>query len=94
MRRGLQAAAGLHLVETAVDVDPEQGRRAVPRPARRSRVSAIEPQVPQIEPIDEDIDDTDRAVLVDPVIESLGKQNALRPILAFDVPSHRSLPSV
>jgi len=90
LRLGLQAAAGLHPVEIAVDVDLEQGRRAVSGSARGSRIGAFEAQLPQIKLIDEDIDDADRAVLVDPVVQSLREENALRSILAFDVSPHRS----
>jgi hypothetical protein len=78
----------------AVDVDLEQSRRSVPGSARGSRIGAFEAKRPQIELIDEDINDADRAVIVDPVIESFGEQNALCSILPFDVPSHRSLPPV
>lgn len=58
------------------------------------RFGALEAQLPQIQFVDEVVDDANCAVLVNPVIESLGKQNALRSILAFDASPHRSLSSV
>lgn len=81
-------------MEMAVDVDLEPCRRAVPGPAGGSRIDALEAELPQIQFVDEDIDDAHRAVFLGPVIESFREWNALRPILAFDVPSHRSLPSL
>lgn len=44
----------------------------------RSRIGALKAQLPQIQFLDEDVDDSNRAVLVDPVIESLGEENAQR----------------
>ena len=79
---------GLHPVQIAVDVDLEQGHRAVPGTACGGRVSALEAQLAQVQLVDEDIDDADRTVLVDPVIESLGEENALRSIRPFDVSPH------
>jgi hypothetical protein len=93
LRLGLQASARLHPVEVAVDIDLEQRRRAVGRPARHRGIGALEAQLPKIEFIDEDIDDANCAVLVDPVIQPPGEEDALRSILTFDVPPHRSLPS-
>lgn len=75
-------AGGLTVVTVA-------GRAAI----RRWR-SALEAQLAQIKFIDEHIDDTDRAVLVDPFVPLLRKENIPRSILAFDVSPQRSLPPV
>jgi hypothetical protein len=67
---------------------------AVPGPTCGGRIGALEAQLAQVQLVDEDIDDADRTVLVDPVVESFGEENALRSILAFDVSPHRSPLSV
>ena len=51
--------------------------------------NTVKPEVPQIERIDECIDDSDRIVLIDPVVQALGKQGGLAAIHAFDKAPHR-----
>jgi hypothetical protein len=51
---------------------------------------AIEAEFLQIELIDEDVDDADRVVFTDVVIQAFGEQRALRPILTFDKSLHRT----
>ena len=43
----------------------------------------------EIEHIDEGVDDADRALLIDPVVQALGKQDRLAAIHVFDKASHR-----
>jgi hypothetical protein len=93
-RLGLKAAAGLRPVQLAVDVDVEQGRRGVPWPACGGQIGAPKDQLAQVQFVDEDSDDEDGAGCMDPVIEPLWEENALRSVLAFDVSPHPSLPSV
>src|SRR5450631_3291173 len=94
LRFGLQASAGLHPVEVAVDIDLEQRRRVVCRSTRHGRLGPIEAQLPQIEFVDERIDDSNGAVLVDPVVQPLREESVLRSIFPFDISPHRSPPSI
>src|SRR5664279_1275810 len=66
----LEPAAGLDAVEVAVDVDLEQDRRVVGRPARRRGCRAFEAQSLQVELVDERIDDAHRVVFTDVVVKS------------------------
>jgi len=54
---------------------------------RRHR--SIEAQLLHVELVDEGIDYPDRVVLFDPVIQTLRKQQALRPCLALNESAHR-----
>src|SRR5258707_873527 len=66
----LQPQARLDPVEIAVNVELEHRRRMVRRPAGRSRIDAIEPEVAEFQRIDEHIDRANRIALVDPIIEA------------------------
>ena len=81
LRFCLEASARLDPVEVAVDVDLQQRRWAVRRATRQGRLGMVEADLPEITFINEDIDDTDRAVLVDPVVKSIREENALRSIM-------------
>jgi len=94
LRLGLQPSAGLHAIEVAVDVYLEQRCWVVGRSTRRSRVGSIEAQLPQIEFVHEYVNDSNRAVLMDPVVQLLWEQSALRSSLPFDVSPHQLLPSI
>ena len=80
LRLALQAPARLDAVEVAVDVDLQQHRRVVRRSARRRRLDALKAQLAKIQLIDEDIDDADRVVFGNVVVQTLGQQRDL----AFD----------
>jgi hypothetical protein len=61
----------------------------VGRTARRLRDHALKPQSPQIEFVDERLDDPDLVLLSHKVVEILWKQNALPPILTLDKALHQ-----
>ena len=76
----LQPPARLHAIEIAVDVELEQRRGMVGRPAGLGRIDAREPQIAEVERIHEHIDRANRIALVDEVIEAFGQQRRLLPI--------------
>ena len=59
------------------------------RTARRLRDHALKPQRPQIQLVDERLDDSDLVLLSYKVVEILRKQNALPPILTLDKALHQ-----
>ena len=61
----------------------------VGRTARRLRDHALKPQSPQIQLVDERLDDPDLVLLRYKVVEILRKQNALPPILTLDKALHQ-----
>jgi hypothetical protein len=61
----------------------------VGRTARRLRDHALKPQSPQIQLVDERLDDPDLVLLSHKVVEILRKQNALPPILTLDKALHQ-----
>jgi hypothetical protein len=73
LRFALQASAGLNAVEVAVDVDLEQDRRVVRRSASHGGFGTLKAQASQLEFFDERVDHTDRVVLPDVVIQTLGQ---------------------
>ncbi len=78
----LQPPARLHPVEIAVDVELQENRGMIGGPAGRRRLDPVEPELGQIERIDERIDHANRIALVDQVIEAFGQQcrlPAIRP---------------
>ena len=58
------------------------------RPARRLGHDAVEPELTQVDRIHEGVDHADGVVLVDPVIQALGKQRRLTAICTFDKAPH------
>ena len=76
----LQPSTGLHPVQVAVDVELEQDRGMIGRPARRLGHDTVEPELPQVDRIHEGVDHADRVVLVDPVIQARRKQRRLTAI--------------
>jgi hypothetical protein len=73
----------MHAIEIAVDVELQERRGMVRGPASRLGHDALEPEVLEIERIDEQIDRANRIALVDPVIETFGQQRrllAIRPL--------------
>lgn len=87
----LEPTGGLHSVEVAVDVDLEQDGWVVRRPARLSRLCSIEAQGLQVQFLDKRVDDAHCVVVGDEVVQRLGKQRDLVPVLAFDEPWHIDL---
>src|SRR5262245_11406479 len=86
----LQPPARLHTMKIAVDVQLQVDRGMIPRPSHAQRLDRLETQLLQIKPLDERIDDANRIVLVDPVIEASWQQRKLPPIRPLDEPRHLS----
>ena len=63
------------------------------RPARYLRSNPLEPQLTQIKFIDEGINNLNRVVLIDPVVEIVRKQRALRPVRTLNEALHPTLRS-
>jgi len=91
LRLTLQTAAGLHLVQVAVDVELQQHGRMISRSTRRRRRHTVEAEALQIQLIDEDIDHSDRIILGHIVIETFGKQRRLPAICTLNEAAHTHL---
>jgi antirestriction protein ArdC len=76
---GLYVAAAVRVVFGLVlDVNLEEAGGVVARSSRRRRLRAPKTELNEIERIDEDVDDAHCVILVDPVVQALRKQEALR----------------
>src|SRR6202163_3356428 len=64
------------------------------RPASRLGIDPVEPKLGQIEFVDEDVNDANRIVLADPVLQAFGKQRALFPIRTLNEAPHPILPQI
>ena len=62
--------ARLHPVQIAINVELEQDRRMIRRPARRRRIDPFKCHLTQIQPVNKDVDHTNRIVLADPVLHA------------------------
>src|SRR5262249_17992410 len=78
-------------IQVPVDVDLQQSRRMVGGPPGRFRLHAIETERKQVKLIDKRIDNPDRIVLGDVVLESVWKPSGLRASLTFDISLHGPL---
>src|SRR4029077_19791481 len=85
----LKPPARSDLVDVAVNVDLQHRGGMVGRTARRLRDNARKPQGPQIQLVNERLDDSDLVLLSYKVVETLRKQNALPPILTLDKALHQ-----
>jgi hypothetical protein len=94
LRLALQSAAGLDLVQIAVDVDLQQNAWVIARTARRFRNNPVKPQGTQIQLADKDVYHPDRIVLRDVIIEILRKQNTLLAVFTLNEALHLSPQSV
>ena len=90
----LEPPARLHPIEIAVDVELQQSRGMIRGPAGYLRLDALEPELAQIERIDERIDHANRIALVDPVIEAFGQQRRLPTIRPNHEALHQSPPQI
>jgi len=70
----------MHAVEIAVDVELQMDRGMISRAARRLGLDPVEPQIGEIERINERIDHANRIAVVDPVVEAFRQQRRLPPI--------------
>jgi hypothetical protein len=87
-----QAPAGLDAIEVPVDVDLELHRRVVRRPASRQWLVSFEPYLVQVELFDKGLDNANRVVGSNVVLQALRHQRDLRSILAFDESLHGPAP--
>ncbi|MNR01990.1 hypothetical protein D3C85_1178260 [compost metagenome] len=69
----LQPSARLNAVEIAVDVDLQQDRGVVSRPASIGWNGTFKTQIDQVEFVDKDVDYAHRIGIADVVVEALGK---------------------
>src|SRR5262245_24882392 len=90
MALALEPPARLHAIEIAVDVELEVDRGVIPRPSDVQRLDRLEAQFLQIKPVNERIDDANRIILADPVIEASRQQPQLPPIRLLNEPRHLS----
>lgn len=70
----LQTSARLDAVEITLDVDLQQDRGMVSRPASIGRDGTFKTQIDQIEFIDKDVDYAHRVGIADVVVETLGSK--------------------
>ena len=78
----------LHAVEVAVDVELQENRGVEGGPASCCRLDTVEPEVGEIERINEGVDCANRIVLVDPIIKALRQKCRLSSIRSLDEPLH------
>ena len=90
----LQPAARLDPIEIAIDVELQQDRRMIRRPTCDLRIDPAEPELGQIELIDEDINYPNRILLIDPVFQAFRKQRDLFSIRPFNEAPHSILPQI
>ena len=94
LRLAFEAPTRLNLVEVAVDVDLQQHRRVVRGPSGHRGLRPVEAELFEIQFIDEDVDDANRVVLAEVVVETLGQQGDLGSVLALDESLHVAARSV
>ena len=80
--------ARLHAVEVAVDVELQENRRVEGGSPSRCGLNTVEPEIGEIECVDEGVDHADGVFLVDPVVEALREKRRLPTICSFDEPLH------
>jgi hypothetical protein len=90
----LKPATGLDPVEIPIDVELQQHRRMIRRPAGYLRIDPAEPKLSQIELIDEDINHPNRIVLIDPIFKAFRKQRTLNAVRPLYEAFHPILPQI
>src|SRR5262249_1195803 len=83
--------ARLDPLEIAVDVELQQYRWMIRRPASRLRIDPVEPKLAELEPVDKDVDDPNRTILMNPVFQAFRKQRALPSIHPLNKALHTIL---
>src|SRR5271154_1027232 len=73
----LKPAARLNSIEIAINIELQQHRGMIRRPASCLRFNPAEPKLRQIKFVDKNVNDLNGIVLVDPVFQALRKQRAL-----------------
>src|SRR5262249_14091417 len=90
MALALEPPARLHAIEIAVDVELEVDRGEIPGPSDAQGPAGLEAQFLQINPVNDRIDDANRIILADPVIEAPRQQRQLPPTRLLNDPRHLS----
>ena len=90
----LKPAARLNPVEIAVNVELQQHRRMVRRPAGGLGINPAEPKLGKIEPLDKDVDHANRIILANPIFQAFRKQRALPAIRALNKALHPIPPQI
>jgi hypothetical protein len=90
----LEPAARLDPIEIAVDVELQQYRRMIRRPAGYLGIDPAEPKLRQIQFLDKDIDHTNRIVLANPVFQAFRKKRPLPTIRALNEAPHLIPPQI
>src|SRR5262249_22056478 len=93
-RLAFKPSARLHTVQIPVNVQLQENRRMIRRPARRFRLDSAKPKRSQIKLLDKDIDHSNGVVLADPVFRALRKQRALPAIDPFNETLHPIPPQI
>src|SRR5262249_1850392 len=78
----------LDAVQIAVQVDLQQRRGMIGRPACRRRCHPRKTQARQVQFVDEDLDYPNRVLLADVILKAVRQQRWLHPIFAIDEPMH------
>src|SRR5215472_11060636 len=64
----------------------------VRRPTGRLRIDPLKPKLAEVEFVDKDVNDSNRIVVVNPVVQALGKQRVLLSVRPFNKALHEMLP--
>jgi hypothetical protein len=86
--------ARLNPIEVTIDVELQQYRWMVGRPAGCLGIDTIELKLRQIELVDKDIDRANRIILANPIFQTFREKRALRSIRALDKTSHSIPPQI
>ena len=89
-RLAFQAAARLHLVEIAVDIELEHRRRMVARPSRRGRAGKAQKR--HIQLVDEQVDHPDRIIFGHIIVDAGRQENLLSAVTPLDETTHTTPP--
>jgi len=92
LRFPFQPPARLQAVEVAIEVDLQQRRGMICRPACRRRCHPRKPQGSKVQFVDEDLDHPNRVLLADVILQAVRQQRRLPPVFAIDEPMHRHIP--
>ena len=90
----LQPPARLDPIEIAINVELQQHRRMVRRPASRLGSDPTKSNFGQVEFVDKNVNDPNRIVLADPVFQAVRKQAALPAIRSLNEAPHPILPQI